>query len=95
MIRADDTHVFHQYTVRAQKRDQLAAFLKEKEIGTGIYYPITIHKQPVYRELGYKDSLPVSEKAAEEVISFPVHPALSRTDLQEIIEATKEFYAKD
>ncbi len=95
VIRADCTHVFHQYTIRAEKRDQLAAFLKEKEIGTGIHYPISIHKQPVYRELGYKDSLPVSEKATEEVLSLPVHPALSRTDLQEIVEAIKEFYAKE
>lgn len=95
VTKAGCTHVFHQYTVRAEKRDQLAAFLKEKEIGTGVHYPISIHKQPVYRELGYRDSLPISEKATEEVLSLPVHPALSRTDLQEIVEATKEFYAKD
>jgi len=86
-------HVFHQYTIRAQKRDELAAFLKENEIGTGIHYPIPIHKQPYYMELGYKDSLPVSEKAAEEVLSLPVHPALSRDDVQKIIKVTREFYA--
>ena len=45
------THVFHQYTIRAEKREELAAFLKEKEIGTGIHYPIPIHKQPYYMEL--------------------------------------------
>lgn len=95
VIRTGCTHVFHQYTVRAEKRDQLATFLKEKEIGTGVHYPISIHKQPFYMELGYRDSLPVAEKAADEVLSLPVHPALSRTDLQEIIDATKEFYAKD
>ena len=95
VTKTECTHVFHQYTVRTEKRDQLATFLKEKEIGTGVHYPISIHKQPFYRELGYTDSLPVSEKAAEEVLSLPVHPALSRTDLQNIIEATKEFYAKD
>lgn len=95
VIRADCTHVFHQYTVKAKKRDKLEAFLKGKEIGTGVYYPISIHKQPFYRELGYRDSLPVSEKAAEEVISLPVHPALSKDDLQEIVEAIKEFYAKE
>lgn len=95
VIRTGCTHVFHQYTVRAEKRDQLGTFLKEKEIGTGVHYPISIHKQPFYMELGYRDSLPVAEKAADEVLSLPVHPALSRTDLQEIIDATKEFYAKD
>jgi len=95
ITKASCTHVFHQYTVRAKKRDQLAAFLKEKEIGTGVHYPIPIHKQPFYKELGYKDSLPVSEKAVEEVLSLPVHPALSSADVQMIVEATKEFYAKD
>jgi dTDP-4-amino-4,6-dideoxygalactose transaminase len=89
------THVFHQYTVRAKKRDQLAAFLKEKEIGTGVHYPIPIHKQPFYKELGYTDSMPVSEKAVDEVLSLPVHPALSRADVQTVVEAIKEFYAKN
>jgi len=89
------THVFHQYTVRTKKRDQLAAFLKEKEIGTGVHYPIPIHKQPFYKELGYQDSMPVSEKAVDEVLSLPVHPALSRADVQTVVEAIKEFYAKN
>jgi len=89
------THVFHQYTIRAEKREELAAFLKEKEIGTGIHYPIPIHKQPYYMELGYRDSLPISEKAAEEVLSLPVHPALSREDVQKIVKATREFYVND
>jgi perosamine synthetase len=95
VTKAGCTHVFHQYTVRAKKRDQLAAFLKEKDIGSGVHYPVPIHKQPFYKELGYRDSLPVSEKAVEEVISLPVHPALSRADIQKIVETTREFYAKD
>jgi dTDP-4-amino-4,6-dideoxygalactose transaminase len=87
------THVFHQYTIRAKKRDELADFLKEKGIGTGVHYPIPIHKQPYYMELGYRDFLPVSEKAAEEVLSLPVHPALSGDDVQKIVKETREFYA--
>ncbi|WP_410508098.1 DegT/DnrJ/EryC1/StrS family aminotransferase [Methanosarcina hadiensis] len=87
------THVFHQYTIRAKKRDKLADFLKEKGIGTGVHYPIPIHKQPYYIELGYRDSLPISEKAAEEVLSIPVHPAISGDDVQKIINEVKEFYA--
>lgn len=94
IVKPDCTHVFHQYTIRAKQRDKLADFLKEKGIGTGVHYPIPIHKQPYYKELGYRDSLPVSEKAAEEVLSLPVHPALSRDDVQKIIEEVKEFYAK-
>ncbi len=95
VTKAGCTHVFHQYTVRAKKRDQLAAFLKEKEIGTGVHYPIPIHKQPFYKELGYKDSMPVSEKAVDEVLSLPVHPALSIADVQTVVEAIKEFYAEN
>lgn len=94
ITKAGCTHVFHQYTVRAKKRDQLAAFLKDKEIGTGVHYPTPIHKQPFYKDIGYKDSLPVSEKAVEEVLSLPIHPALSGTDIQKIVEATREFYLK-
>ncbi len=86
------THVFHQYTIRAERRDELADYLKEREIGTGIHYPIPIHKQPYYMELGYKDSLPISEKAAKEVLSLPVHPALSRDDVQKVAREVKEFY---
>lgn len=89
------THVFHQYTIRANRRDELAAFLKEKGIGTGIHYPIPIHKQPYYMELGYRDSLPASEKAADEVLSLPVHPAVSGDDVQRIVKEIREFYAND
>jgi perosamine synthetase len=95
ITKAGCTHVFHQYTVRAEKRDQLAAFLKERDIGTGVHYPTPIHKQPYYKELGYRDSMPVSEKAVEEVLSLPVHPALSGADIQRIIDATREFYTKN
>ncbi len=95
ITKAGCTHVFHQYTVRAEKRDQLAAFLKERDIGTGVHYPTPIHKQPYYKELGYRDSMPVSEKAVEEVLSLPVHPALSGADVQRIIDATREFYTKN
>ena len=95
LIKAGCTHVFHQYTVRTEKRDELAAFLREKEIGTGIHYPMPIHKQPLYLELGYEDRLPVSEKAAEEVLSLPVHPGVTETDMQQIIAAVKEFYRNE
>jgi len=95
ITKAGCTHVFHQYTVRAEKRDQLAAFLKERDIGTGVHYPTPIHKQPYYKELGYRDSMPVSEKAVEEVLSLPVHPAVSGADIQRIIDATREFYTKN
>lgn len=87
-------HVFHQYTVRLGKRgsrDKIASLLNSKGIGTGIYYPLPIHKQPVYKELGFKDSLPVSEKAALEVLSLPIHPSITKSDLDVITDILEEI----
>jgi dTDP-4-amino-4,6-dideoxygalactose transaminase len=84
-------HVFHQYTVRTTRRDDLAAYLNDKGIGTGIHYPIPIHRQPYYQELGYTDSMPISEKASREVLSLPVHPQLAEEDISHIISSIKEW----
>ena len=73
-------------------RDGLVAHLGENGIGTGIYYPIPIHRQPLYQKLGFQDSLPVSERFADEVLSLPVHPAVSEDDLDYIIETIKEYF---
>jgi perosamine synthetase len=88
------THVFHQYTIRIGNghRDALLEHLHEKGIGTGVFYPVPVHLQSFYRnELGYSMTLPQSEKAAAEVLSLPVHPALSESDLNEIVQAVNEF----
>lgn len=85
-IREGCKHVFHQYTIRVSNRDELVTKLKQNDIGTGIYYPIPIHKQPIYIEKGYKYGLPVCEKAAKEVISLPVHPGVSEQNIEQIIE---------
>ncbi len=74
-------HVFHQYTIRvtgdfAISRDALREKLIKEGIAAEIYYPLPIHHQPLYRRLGYNDHLPQTEKAAQEVLSLPVHPAL-------------------
>lgn len=88
-------HVFHQYTVRITRRAHLTrdAFrdkLRERGITTEVYYPYPIHRQPLYRSLGYTDVLPKTEKACREVVSLPVHPALSRGDIGYIIESIRE-----
>ena len=88
------THVFHQYTIRVSdgRRDDLIDHLHENDIGSGVYYPVPIHKQTFYvNELGYDETFPEAEKAAEEVISLPVHPALSQDDLDKIIETVNGF----
>ena len=95
VVRPDRKHVFHQFTVRVSggfgmSRDDLAASLKQEGIMTGIHYPIPIHKQPLYRDLGYDVHLPVSESAAAEVLSLPVHPGLNDQDLRRIVQSLKD-----
>jgi dTDP-4-amino-4,6-dideoxygalactose transaminase len=88
------THVFHQYTIRVPggQRDALVAYLREHDVGCGVYYPVPIHQQTYYtEELGYAVSLPVSEQAAEEVVSLPVHPAVSMEDLETIVSRVNAF----
>ena len=86
-VREGCEHVFHQYTIRAENRDALLEKLAAKGIGVGVYYPIPIHQQPLYRQAGYNDSLPVSEAASLSVLSLPVHPALTQPELDEIVAA--------
>lgn len=87
-------HVFHQYTLRVQKRDELQAFLKEQGIGTMIYYPIPLHLQPVFKELGYQvGDLPETEKAAKEALSLPMFPELKQEQQEYVIEKIVEFYS--
>ena len=91
------THVFHQYTVRVPggKRDALRFYLNEHGVGSEVYYPVPIHKQSFYvRDLGYHDHLPETEFATTEVLSLPVHPALSSADLETIVAAVNEFMEK-
>ncbi len=88
------THVYHQYTIRVPngKRDALLKYLTEHGVGTGVYYPVPVHQQTFYVEqLGYRQTLPEAECAAAEVLSLPVHPALSQADLKAIVAAVNEF----
>ncbi|MDP4085845.1 MAG: DegT/DnrJ/EryC1/StrS family aminotransferase [Bacillota bacterium] len=89
-------HVFHQYTIRVPKRDELQAFLKEQGVETMIYYPKPLHLQPVFAELGYKEGdLPETEKAAAEAISLPMFPELKTEQQQYVVEKIREFYQKN
>ena len=86
--------VFHQYTIRVLngRRDALIDYLNKNGIGCGVYYPVPIHQQTYYtQELGYAQSLPEAEKAAEEVVSLPIHPALSQVDLETIVATVNTF----
>lgn len=89
-------HVYHQYTVRVEKgnRDDWVEFLTNKGIGTGIHYPIPLYNQPIYKKLGIEGDCPLAEKAADNVISLPVHPSLTKEDLNLVVDAVKEASAK-
>ncbi len=89
-VRPGVKHVFHQYTVRVPSgRDEAVEELREAGVGVGIYYPIPIHQQSLYRGLGYHDRFPAAEQAASEVLSLPVHPALTQEDLDKIVEVVE------
>ena len=87
-------HVFHQYTIRAERRDDLQKFLAERKIGNAVYYPVPLHLQPIYSGFGYKPGdFPASESAAREVISLPMFPELQPQQIERVAAAVREFYA--
>jgi dTDP-4-amino-4,6-dideoxygalactose transaminase len=84
-------HVYHQFTLRlVGGRDEFRQRMTARGVATDIYYPRTIPQQDVYRNLGYNDFLPMAEAAAQEVVSLPVHPALSPAELEQIAYAVAE-----
>jgi len=89
------THVYHQYTLRVLKRDAFVERLRERGVGSGVYYPIPVHRQKPFVELGYGDqSYPVSEQLSEEVVSIPVHPGLRDEEVDTVIEAVNATAAE-
>ncbi len=84
-VPADYRHVFHQYTVRVPVgREEAIRQLMVAGVGTSVHYPRPVHQQKVFRDLGYDVVLPVAEQASREVLSLPVHPALTHADVQKI-----------
>ena len=87
-------HVFHQYTIRAQRRNELQQFLSERKIGNAVYYPVPLHLQQIYEKLGHRrGSFPEAERAADAVISLPMFPELRSEQIQRVVEAIAEFYS--
>jgi dTDP-4-amino-4,6-dideoxygalactose transaminase len=87
-------HIFHQYTLRAPRRDALAAFLKERGIPHAIYYPVPLHLQKAFAMSGNREGdFPRSEEAARDVLSLPMHSELTEEQLTHIADAVKRFYA--
>ena len=87
-------HVFHQYVIRAPRRDELRQYLTDRKIGSEIYYPLALHEQTSLASLGYKrGDFPVSEAAADEVLALPMYAELRDDEQQTVVEAVASFYA--
>ncbi|MBD3182372.1 aminotransferase class V-fold PLP-dependent enzyme [Candidatus Poribacteria bacterium] len=88
-------HIYHQYVVGVKDRDNLKEYLNKNEISTQIYYPIPLHLQDCYQELGYqKGQLPVSEKTADEVLALPIYSEVTKSQQEQIVNAIKDYLVK-
>jgi dTDP-4-amino-4,6-dideoxygalactose transaminase len=87
--------VFHQYVVRADERGKLRRFLEDRKIGSEIYYPLPLHRQPCFSYLGYHEGdLPEAEKAAQEVLALPIFPELTEDEQRWVVESIVDFYSR-
>jgi len=94
-VRDGVTHVYHQYTIRVHQRDAFADRLRERGVGSAIYYPIPVHRQKPFLALGLGGgSYPVSDRLTDEVLSIPVHPSLTDDEVAEVIAAVNETAAE-
>ena len=86
-------HIYNQYTLRCQRRDELRHALTAEGIGTEIYYPLPLHLQKCFADLGYRaGDFPVSERYAHEVLSLPIYPELAEPELDRVADAIAAFY---
>lgn len=87
-------HIFHQYVIRVERRDQLRQLLAGRNIGCEVYYPVPLHLQECFAYLGYSEgSLPESERAAKEVLALPIFPELTEEEQQRVVNAISDFYS--
>jgi dTDP-4-amino-4,6-dideoxygalactose transaminase len=94
-IKSKNVTIYHQYTIRTPKRDELKQYLTDNEIGTAIHYPLPLHFQEALKYLGYKKGdFPESEKAASEVLSLPIHHILNEEEIGYVISTIKSFFEK-
>jgi dTDP-4-amino-4,6-dideoxygalactose transaminase len=86
-------HVFHQYVIRAYRRDELREFLTARKIGSEVYYPAPLHLQPSLAYLGYREGdFPEAERAAKEVLALPMFPELTESEQRRVVQSIADFY---
>ncbi len=92
---ADSTHIFHQYVIRTPARDRLRSYLRDRGVGTEVYYPLPLHLQPCFRELGYAaGAFPRAEAAAAEVLALPIYGELTEAQQTWVVDAIREFFSQ-
>ena len=90
------THVYHLYVIRVPQRDKLLAYLASREVYCGIHYPIPLHLQPAYADLGLgKGAFPVTEQAAGELLSLPMFPEITPEQQEFVVQCIDDFYRSD
>lgn len=95
-VKYDRTHVFQTYAVRLRNRDKILKRLKEKNIDALIHYPIPLHLQEAYKDLGYrKGDFPVSEEVAKEILSLPMYPHMHKKQVEYVAENLKKLVSRD
>jgi dTDP-4-amino-4,6-dideoxygalactose transaminase len=95
VIRPENVSIYNQYVLRAQDRDALRKHLGEQGVSSGVYYPLSLHQQPCFAALGYKEGdFPVSEQAAREVLALPVFPEMTEEQQDHVVASIKQFYAR-
>ena len=94
-VRPNVTHVYHQYTLRVNQRDAFAEALRNRGVGSAIYYPLPVHRQKPFLALGYgADAMPVTDRLTAQVLSIPVHPSLTDEEVNAVIEAVNAIAAE-
>jgi dTDP-4-amino-4,6-dideoxygalactose transaminase len=94
VVRPENETIVNQYTIRVLdgRRDALIEHLKSRGVGSSVYYPVPLHLQECFAYLGYREGdFPESERASREVLSLPVFPELSRDELEQVVEAVRQF----
>ncbi len=89
-------HVYHQYVIRSSERDRLLAFLKMRSIAGAIHYPMPVHLQPAFQDLGYeRGQFPETERAAAQILSLPLYPEMTDAQVRAVCDAISEFSSDD